>query len=129
MIFINGADSPAARIFTLAHELAHLWLGNNGVSNFELKSDQAYNEVEIWCNKVAAELLVPKKDLEDKIRIGESYQRSISRLSSDFKVSNLVILRRLLDTGFIERIDFERLWDFEINKIQNKKTSVVETIM
>ena len=123
LIFINGADSPAARIFTLAHELTHLWLGNNGVSNFELKNNEVYNEVERWCNKVAAELLVPKKDLEDKIRIGESYQRSISRLSSDFKVSNLVILRRLLDTGFLERIDFERLWDFELNKIRNKKTS------
>lgn len=123
LIFINGMDSTAAKIFTLAHELAHLWLGNNGVSNVELRNDQAYNEVEIWCNKVAAELLVPKKELEDKIRIGEPYQKSISRLSLDFKVSTLVILRRLLDTGFLERIDFESFWDSEINKIQNRETS------
>ncbi len=123
LIFINGADSPAARIFTLAHELAHLWLGNNGVSNFELKNDQAYNEVEIWCNKVAAELLVPKKELEDKIRISESYQKSISRLSWDFKVSTLVILRRLLDIGFLNRIEFEGLWETEINNIQKAKKS------
>ena len=54
VIFINGADTKAARIFTLAHELVHIALGDSGVDDVDM-SVQVNSTTERWCNEVAAE--------------------------------------------------------------------------
>lgn len=62
LIFINGADFTSAQMFTLIHELVHIWIGEGGVSNFEVMQPLPI-EIERYCNAVAAEVLVPRAEL------------------------------------------------------------------
>lgn len=108
LIFINGADAKAAQMFTLAHELAHLWLGTSALTGETLVpvlSDKA----EQWCNKVAAEFLVPLDALRAMSQASEPLA-NLKVFSSRFKVSALVILRRLLDAGLIDRKQFDSVF-------------------
>ncbi len=118
LVFINGSDTKAAQIFTLAHELAHIWLGSSALSNMGVKPTQSPLLKEEWCNKVAAEFLVPLDILGAELNNKESLPDTISRLARTFKVSTLVILRRLLDAEWIDRADFESCWDREIAQFQ-----------
>ena len=102
LVFINGADSKSAQMFTLAHELAHLWLGESALSNSSTDG-VASNAVETWCNQVAAELLVPMDSLRLALRDNEALDVAKLRLAREFKVSTLVVLRRLHDVGRLSR--------------------------
>ena len=64
LIFINGQDFRGAQIFTLAHEMAHIWAEQGGLSNpdYGLRSEWEDSTVEQFCNRVAAETLVPGED-------------------------------------------------------------------
>lgn len=106
LIFLNGADSKAAQMFTLAHELAHIWLGASGVSDVQA-GQVPEQHTERWCNKVAAELLMPIRELRATHQSKAQISDEIQRLAREFKVSTLVALRRLFDAGFITEAD---LW-------------------
>lgn len=101
-IFINGRDAPAAWIFTLLHELAHLLRGDSGVSD---ASGNSTNREEAFCNKIAAEALVPEADFATIW--GNSTHRDtddkLFEAQSFFRVSMLVVARRALDLELISR--------------------------
>ena len=118
LIFINGSDTKAAQIFTLAHELAHLWLGDSALSNIEAAPRKGFPQEEVWCNAVAAELLVPIANLRAELRAGELLSDTLRRLARRFKVSTLVMLRRLLDTDQLDRSSFEEVWDQECSRLR-----------
>ena len=118
LIFVNGKDTRAAQMFTLAHELAHVWLGASAVSNLGATPKAGFCREEVWCNAVAAELLVPLEVLQSEIRRNELLPDALSRLARTFKVSALVILRRLLDVGWLTHNRFEAAWAQENERLR-----------
>ncbi len=121
LVFVNGADSKAAQMFTLAHELAHIWAGESAVSDIDARTEPT-NRVERWCNQVAAELLVPLEALQSQIQPGAVLMDEASRLARQFKVSTLVILLRLLESGRLTRAEFQRAYDSELERLRGRKS-------
>jgi Zn-dependent peptidase ImmA (M78 family)/transcriptional regulator with XRE-family HTH domain len=116
LVFINGADTKAAQMFTLAHELAHLWLGQSALSDID-PSVPPSHEVERWCNRVGAELLVPKDAMLSEFRSEARLETELARLARYFKVSTLVILRRIFDIEALSREEFEKAYHSELRKL------------
>lgn len=108
LIFINSADAKNARMFTLAHEIAHLWMDETGLFDFT---------TETAANKIAAELLVP----EDSFRAAWNRNRDCGILSRKFKVSTIVIMRRAWDCGLISKNDFLSFFQEQQKKFEEKK--------
>ena len=110
LVFVNSADFTAAQMFTLAHELAHVFTGATGVSNLEVDRtpDQ---EVETFCNRVAAEFLVPEEQLMEHWNRDDVVGEAIQAVARRFRVSVLVAARRALDLRLIVRSDFRNFYD------------------
>ncbi len=117
LVFINGADTKAAQMFTLAHEIAHLWLGESGVSNPEAVVMPDHS-IERWCDQVAAELLVPSSLIREEFDSGTDLSGEVNRLARRFKVSTLVVLRRIHDVGGLPRDGFWSAYRAEKNRLR-----------
>lgn len=116
LIFVNGQDAIGAQSFTLVHELAHIWIGRSGVSNpnYRMHASEQANEVEILCNRVAAETLVPSTELRERWKPGIALDDHIKPLTRYFRVSAIVVLRQAYDLGLIERPEFRTQYDILI---------------
>ena len=110
-MFINSADSKSAQMFTMAHELAHIWIGQSAGFDFR-QLQPANNQTEVLCDKIAAEFLVPAKSIEDSWKT----VKDIPQLARYFKVSQIVIARRLLDLGKINKNEFITFYDKYIDQ-------------
>jgi Zn-dependent peptidase ImmA (M78 family) len=107
LIFVNGVDSKAAVIFTLAHELVHIGLGISSISNFAptatMPSQPTTNDqVEQWCSQVAAEFLIPGEFLKQNFRSSAPLGDEVHRLAKTYKVSTVVLLQKLYDDRLID---------------------------
>jgi Zn-dependent peptidase ImmA (M78 family) len=120
LIFINSRDARAAQIFTLAHELAHIWIGASGISNPAPKKrrTERSHEIEIFCNQVAAQLLIPSSGLEGYWTDQYSVSENIRRIARRYRVSAMVALRRAYDLEKIGYQVFSRLLDDEYRKFE-----------
>lgn len=108
IILLNGKDTPNGRIFTLFHELTHLLLGESAICGDDLDKD-----VEIFCNSVAGEFLVPKEDLI--LNVNEP----VKDLSNRYGVSYHVIYRRLLDTKNISQAEYDQKTEYDYEDYSN----------
>jgi Zn-dependent peptidase ImmA (M78 family) len=115
-VFINGADTKAAQMFTLAHELAHIWLGESALSDVSPLS-QPSQQIELWCNRVAAEFLVPIRVFRPAISRAHPLD-DVTGLARRFKVSTLVILRRIFDARRIDRETFQQAYQEEVARLR-----------
>ena len=119
-LFINGTDFKSAQMFTLAHELAHIWIGSSAI--FDLRQLQpADNKTEKLCDKIAAEFLVPETQLIEEWQKVKHTENPFQIIARSFKVSEIVIARRVLDLGLITKTVFFEFYDEYISKIPKSK--------
>lgn len=120
LIFVNGVDTKAAQMFTLVHELAHIWLGQAAISNARMDSPPTH-DIERWCNRVAAEVLVPFTALRQEYKKDALLSDELSRLARRFKVSTLVILCRIRDARWVTGAEFRDAYESELKKAKPSK--------
>lgn len=105
IIFVNQADTPSARLFTLIHELAHVWIGQSGISD---ASTDTQRREETLCNAIAAEFLVPETEFRACWADAEDWKENLPALEAHFHVSTWVIARRALTIGKINTAEYQR---------------------
>jgi Zn-dependent peptidase ImmA (M78 family) len=117
IIAVNSGDAVKGRIFSLIHELAHLALGHGELcDDADSTADSQYGDtVEVFCNAVAGETLVPGEVLEDVpglprrgARTGAIPLDVVHEIAGRFKVSEEVVLLRLLSAGRISREAYQQ---------------------
>ncbi len=124
LVFINTTDYEAAKIFTLLHELAHIWTGQSGISFAdEEQASRPTLNVESFCNAIAAEALVPRDEFL-ALWNGQINVERIQRLARHFYVSSLVILRRARELERISVSEFIKLLKIVRLQMTAKKQGV-----
>lgn len=109
LVFVNGADGKAAQMFTLAHELAHVWFASSAAFDL-LELQPADHPMERACNWVAAEFLVPEGELRPFWPSALHQPAPLQAIARRFKVSELVAARRALDLQLITKDEFLRFY-------------------
>lgn len=106
IIFVNHADTQGARLFTLIHELCHIWIGQSGISDGD---SQTHRREEILCNAVAAEFLVPADEFIKMWRHDvDDWKENLPPLAAHFHVSTWVLARRALTLNFVKQDEYRR---------------------
>jgi len=110
VVFVNSADSKSAQMFTLAHELAHVALGSDGLFNL-VNMMPCDAEPERFCNRVAAEFLIPGYKLTQRWDEAKATSQPFHTIARWFKVSPVVAARRALDLRLITRPEFFQFYE------------------
>ena len=108
LVFVNASDHKSSQVFTLAHELAHLWIGESALGNPDELDEDRHNRVEQFCNQVAAEVLVPQAEFQAAWAADNSpdLETRVERLARAFRVSAFVVLRRARETRRLSPDDY-----------------------
>lgn len=106
VIYLNNSRPHVRQIFSLFHELAHLLLRRNGITRgIKIGGEK----IERFCNRFAAEFLVPSSDLETRLDFPDYDDAAMWELARHYKVSRPVILLKLIDRHILEPTDYERM--------------------
>ena len=131
-IFINSKDSESAQLFTLLHELIHLWLDVSGIpDHFSTSYRSTRSRIEFFCNQTAAEILMPEKKIKAFSTMKKSTPNEVKKFIKEnhkhFKVSKLAFLVRLKNFQIITSQVFESLQqDYNREYKEYKKKKQIE---
>ena len=121
LIFVNQSDSPGARLFTLIHELCHIWIGQSGISDGDTASARQDEQL---CNAVAAEFLVPETEFVKHWQTDiDNWKSNLPLLELKFHVSKWVLARRALTVGYISQTDYQEFVTAEQDAFKRRETS------
>lgn len=121
IIFVNHADAPGARLFTLIHELCHIWIGQTGLSDGDANS---HRTEERFCNAVAAELLVPTAEFQTLWRSDfDSWQQNLPGLEAHFHVSPWALARKALTLALISQGEYGAFIKAQIDAFKEREAS------
>lgn len=120
LIFVNTRQTLNGQLFTIAHEVAHVWSSTTGVSREEPFEPEEQGEVEKWCNAVASEFLVPGDDLPERfvsVR-GLDLVEQLEALAKVYRCGTLVILQALRRHGLRRFADFGATYEEEASRVE-----------
>ena len=118
VVFINSSDAPTARLFTLLHELAHVWIGSSGVSDGNTANGR---DEERFCNAVAGEFLAPEAQFRALWNADVNWEDNLAPLATRFHISKLAIGRRALDLGYISQGHYSDYYRMILKVFQDEK--------
>lgn len=118
VVFINSSDAPTARLFTLLHELAHIWIGSSGVSDGNTANGR---DEERFCNAVAGEFLAPEAQFRALWNPNVDWVDNLAPLATRFHISKLAIGRRALDLGYISQAHYSAYYRMILKAFQDEK--------
>jgi Zn-dependent peptidase ImmA (M78 family) len=108
LVVINDNDAVSAWSFTALHEVAHLWLGATGLSGFV-----GGLRIEQYCSDVAAEILLPPKELEEFARArmlpSDQLAERVSQFADRRNISRAMVAYRIFRTGAIAEKTYDEL--------------------
>lgn len=111
LVFVNNADASSAQMFTLMHEIVHVWIGQTSLNNLDA-TFAATDATEQYCNQVAAEVLIPEQEMSARWDRHQG-KHQLSTLANFYKVSKIVTARRAKDLGLISWDEFMGIFQEE----------------
>lgn len=126
-VFINSDDWNAPQLFTLVHELAHIWIAETGISNDlepSINKGGNYNPIELFCNEVAANALMPKEFMERLDKKTFDNAKEVFENAKTIGVSAFALIVRALDLNIISLNSYKKLKveaDYEYNEFLKRE--------
>lgn len=123
LVFVNANQTSNGQLFTLAHEFAHVWRGSSGIGNEQEPDAAGSDPIEQWCNQVAAEFLVPSKDLE---KVWVEYRdlplrELLDRLTGRYRCGTVVVLLAIHRLGLIRFTDIDAEYRRELEWLASRE--------
>lgn len=127
-IFVNTKDAKSAQVFSLLHELAHIWIGEGGISNYDLSATTGKTQtIETLCNRIAAEVLVPTAMIQAQWDKATPATDNVQKISSHCKVSRLVVIIRAQDQQLVNEGEFRQLYAAEIKQDKQQRDKLKQS--
>ena len=123
LIFINANDSHGAKLFSLLHEAAHIFLGVSNIYNDRYGDAEGVTVVETLCNAIAAEILVPSTLFRNEWHklLTQNMRSKLSALAAAYKCGIIVVARKALDNQFINRDEYKSVVDEAVGQFKTSR--------